>query len=99
MGDVHIIMVVESELIIIEYLISGSLGPGYGHLYGKFCSCVQTEVKLAWALSDQVLGIGIVDADTGEGIVRWYTGSSAMACSVLIGRSVITSSYGLRMQY
>ncbi|MBS7613289.1 hypothetical protein KEJ48_03460 [Candidatus Bathyarchaeota archaeon] len=78
-GDVHIIMLVEPKLIIIEHPISGSLAPGYFHRYGKFCSCVQIEVEMTWTPSDQVLGIGIVDADTGEGIVRWYTGGSAVA--------------------
>ncbi|MEM3546372.1 MAG: hypothetical protein QXU47_03140 [Candidatus Bathyarchaeia archaeon] len=71
--------VVEPKLIIIEYPISGSLSPGYGHLYGKFCSCVQIEVEVTWTPGDQVLGIGIVDADTGKVTGYWYTGGSALA--------------------
>ncbi len=71
--------VVEPKLIIIEYPISGSLPPGYGHRYGKFCSCIQIEVEVTWTPGDQVLGICIVNADTGEGYGRWYTGGSAVA--------------------
>lgn len=78
-GNACVFMLVEPELVIIEYPISGSLFPGYFHLYGKFCSCVQIEVKVTWAPSDQVLGVGIVDADTGKVHGYWYIGGSATA--------------------
>ncbi|MEM2848646.1 MAG: hypothetical protein QXI36_00020 [Candidatus Bathyarchaeia archaeon] len=78
-GDLPAIMVVEPKLIIREYPISGSLPPGYYHRYGKFCSCIQIEVKVTWTPGDQLLGIAIADATTGEGYGRWYSGGSAIA--------------------
>lgn len=76
-GDMETIAVVEPELIKVTVPISGSLPPETYYPYGPYSSCVAIEVSATWTSSDQTLGIGLRDAKTGVGVVRWFTGGSA----------------------
>lgn len=71
------LILITPKIIREEIKISGSLAPGMGQSYGAFSSCLQIEVSITWTPSDQIVGIAIVDAETGQGYGYWFTGGSA----------------------
>ncbi len=76
-GQREVLALVKPELTKLRVSISGSLTPGTFHKYGPYTSCLAIEVSVTWTPSNQMLGIGIVDAETGEGYGYWFTGGSA----------------------
>jgi hypothetical protein len=65
------------SIIISSIPISGSLLPQTGMSYGPFTSALAIDVSITWTPSSQTLGIGILDASSGQGYARWFTGGSA----------------------
>ena len=76
-GDKWVIVYIKPELMEVKAPISGFRLEGTARRYGPYSSCVQVGVSVTWEPSDQVLGIAVADAETGEGRVYWCTGGSA----------------------
>jgi hypothetical protein len=67
---------IQPELIITEIEIRGALLPAKAHLYGPYSCVMQIQVSLAWSPADQVVDVGIIDAETGTGSYKRLTGGS-----------------------
>lgn len=87
---------IEPTLIKIPIPIRGNLIPGTGHGYGPYYSCIAISVSTTWEPVDQMLGVAVVDAETGEGYGYWFAGGFA---SITFSTDWMKSYYILILSY
>jgi len=75
---------IQPELIITEVKIRGALLPAKAHLYGPYSYIMQIQVSLTLSPTDQVVDVGIFDAETGTGSYRRLTGGSGSYSSPVL---------------
>ncbi len=73
------ITVIEPDVLKANIPISGTLQPRHYDKYGTYTSVVVIDVSVQWTPGSEILGIAILDVNTGTGYGYWYTGGSADA--------------------